>query len=102
MSRYTWPEKDPAEAIFLGFDYAADLDTAETLSGSPTVTASLIAGTDPTPSALLSGSPSVVGAVVLQRVVGGVAGASYTLRCQITTSASRVLVLAATLPVRTA
>lgn len=102
MSRYTWPAKDPAEAIYLGFDYAAELETGETLSGSPTVTASLIAGTDPTPSALLSGSPSVVGAVVLQRVVGGVASASYTLRCQVATSASRVLVLAATLPVRTA
>lgn len=102
MSRYTWPEKDPAEAIYLGFDYAADLETGETISGSPTVSASLVAGTDPTPSALLSGSPIVVGATVLQRVVGGVAGASYTLRCQVSTSASRTLVLAATLPVRTA
>lgn len=102
MSALTFPDKAPAEIVFLGFDFAADLDTGETISGTPTITASLVAGTDPTPSAIISGIPSVVGALVVQRVGGGIAGASYRLTCQITLDSSRVLVLAATLPVRTA
>lgn len=101
MTRTTWIAKDPAESLVATFDFALALDPLETI-GSASVTSTLIAGVDPTPAAVISGSPVIAGGAVKCPFSGGVDGASYTLRCQITTSASRILVLAATLPVRTA
>lgn len=91
--------KDPSEIVDLGFDFAA-LTSAPT---SPVVSAAHHSGTDDAaPSAILSGSPSVVGAVVVQRVIGGVAGADYLLRCQVDTAAGERFILAGVLPVRAA
>ncbi|HND12311.1 MAG TPA: hypothetical protein PLY80_17850 [Pseudomonadota bacterium] len=102
MTRTVWPAKDPAERLVASFDYRDALDAGETIA-SALVTATLLAGSDADPSALLDGLPTISGGLVLQPFHGGLDSASYTLRCQATLSpSSRVLVLAATLPVRTA
>ena len=90
--------KDPAEKIVVTFDFEA---LAATVS-APVVSVELAGGvTDATPAAILSGSPNVSGAKVLQLVIGGVANADYRLRCQVDDGSER-FVVADTLKVRTA
>lgn len=103
MSRKTLDPKDPAEVIVLTWDYTAALDATETITGAQTSTA-LLSGADDAPIDLtLSGSPIIAGGLIKQAVTGGQAGATYLVRCQATLAPSgRILVLAATLPVRTA
>lgn len=91
--------KDPAEVVDLGFDFSA-LTSAPT---SPVVSAAFHSGAeDPAPEAILSGAAAVVGATVVQRVIGGVAGTDYALRCQVDTANGQRFVLTGVLPVRTA
>lgn len=90
--------KDPAEIVFVAFDFTA-LTAAPT---SPVVTAALLLGEDPAPSSILGGSPIVSGTRIVQKIVGGVTGCNYTLRCQIDIADGSRYVLAGVLPVRTA
>ncbi len=100
--RTIWPAKDPAERLVATFDYHEEIDDGETIA-SATLTCTLLSGTDVNPDAVLYGTPTIAGGAVLQFFSGGVDGAVYILRCQATLSPTgRVLVLAATLPVRTA
>jgi hypothetical protein len=102
MSSQTLPAKDPAERVIVDFDFSLDLDTAEYITGTPAVGVALVAGTDPSPAAILLGTPTVAAGVARQAIIGGVAGATYRLRCAATLDSGRILVLAANLPVRTA
>lgn len=95
------PPKDPEETLVVAFDFTRDLDPGETIS-SPVTTIAVSVGTDPTPTAVLSGLPTAATGVVTQVITGGVADVDYRLQCKINTSGSRVLVLAAILPVREA
>lgn len=91
--------KDPAETVTLAFEFAALTDTPS----APEVTVTRHAGTaDASPSAILSGSPTVSGTKILQDVTAGTAGADYLLRCQVSAPDGSVYVLAGVLPVRTA
>jgi hypothetical protein len=90
--------KDPAEQVVLTFDFSA----LSTSISAPVVTCEHKNGpTDATPSAMISGSPTVTGGTVLQLVVGGQAGTDYNLRCQVDSGSER-FVLADTLKVKTA
>ncbi|WP_300335610.1 hypothetical protein [Accumulibacter sp.] len=101
--RTAFPAKDQAEVLVVTFDFASEVDPGETIAAAPPVSSSLLSGSDPNPGDVLAGSPTVSGAAVLHAVHGGVDGAAYLLRCQATLSPTgRVLVLTATLPVRTA
>jgi len=101
--RTAFPAKDPAEVLVITFDFASEVDPGENIAAAPPVSVWRLRASDPTPGAVLSGSPSVAGGAVLHAVHGGVDGAAYLLRCEATLSPTgRVLVLAATLPVRTA
>ncbi len=93
--------KDPAETIFVVFKFA---NLVSSIVGTPSVSASYASGpNDPSPSSIVSGSPSVTGTDVTQRIIGGQAGTTYDLRCTITgPSPSPVYVLGARLPVKTA
>lgn len=103
MTAQTLDEKDPAEQIAVTFDFSAGIIGGETISGTPTVTASATGGSDTSPSAILSGTPLVSGSQVMQTIVGGVDGSTYKLSCLITlTPSGRKLVLAGLLPVVTA
>lgn len=89
--------KDPAEIITLAFDFSAV--AAAVLA--PMVSAAHESGpADPSPAAILSGAAQVQGATVLQKIVGGVAGATYRLRCQVDTPDGERFVLPARLSVR--
>ncbi len=99
--RSIWPAKDPAEALVADFSFANEIAVGETIA-SAQISCSVLSGKDATPSAVLSGAPNISGSSVLQRFHGGVAGATYLMRCVATLSSGRVLALAAILPVRTA
>ncbi|MFM2056049.1 MAG: hypothetical protein RLY71_434 [Pseudomonadota bacterium] len=72
--------KDPAEIITVGLDFAALTASPST----PVVTVERDSGpADADPQAILSGGPQVSGSLVLQRVVGGVAGCNYRIRVQV-------------------
>jgi hypothetical protein len=92
-------EKDPDETRYVTFDFTDDLG-AETVSSVQPCTISVDGGVDASASSVLSGSASNVGAIVQQKVVGGVHGVNYKIEAKIVTSGGRTLVLPAILPVR--
>lgn len=105
MTEHTTPTldfKDPEETLVVTFDFTKDLDPGETISTPVTTVAIDNGGTDAAYLSVLSGSPTAAVGVVTQVVTLGVADVDYRLQCKVTTSASRVLVLAAILPVREA
>jgi len=101
----TWAPIDPAEEVVCTFDLTTDqrLAADETLT-SPTVTITVRKGTDASPSNVQTGSPQVVGRLVLwrKRRDAGVAGVDYEVRLQVDTSNGQRLVAVGLLPVRTA
>jgi hypothetical protein len=69
------------ESLIRGMDFTPLLSlSGDTLSGTPTVTATCINGVDHNPT-LLSGPPSLSknNMQVLQRITGGVSGAAYQI-----------------------
>jgi hypothetical protein len=93
--------KDAAEVIVLRFDYAADIEPGETISGAA-VTCAAALGTDGNAAAMLDGAAAIAAQDVQQRVAAGITGNTYRLRCAATLSSGRVLVLAGLLPIREA
>lgn len=72
--------KDPEEIVTVTFDFT-DLATSV---ANPTITCSVYSGkSDQASQDMVSGIPQVLGLTVLQRIVGGVAGNTYKLRCRI-------------------
>lgn len=72
--------KDPAEIITVTFDFAA----YDVTINNPVVSCDVVSGkVDASAAAMLSGAPQVSGATVLQRIIGGLSGNTYKLRCQI-------------------
>jgi len=67
------------------FDFSSEAASSTTLS-SPSVTCVVLEGVDATPSAVLSGSPSVSGKEVVQRIQPGVAGCTYKLNAFVSDS----------------
>ncbi len=88
--------KDPAEIIWVAFDFAA-----LTVSVANPVVVSTCAD-DPDAANLRSGLPIINGARVLQRIVGGLAALDYILRCQVDAPDGNRYVLAGVLPIRVA
>lgn len=92
--------KDPDESIVVAFDFS----TADVLSvTSPTVECSLRwyeGQADASPAGMVSGTANVDGAVVLQRLVGGLHLNDYNVRCTAQAPDGRVLVIGAVLRVR--
>lgn len=73
-------KKDPSEIITVTFDFS---DVA-TSCINPVVSIAVEAGRDDAgAAAMLSGSPQTDGTSILQRVIGGISGNTYKLRCQI-------------------
>lgn len=91
--------KDPSEVIMLAFDFSA----LTTSPSAAVVTVTRHAGSaDATPEAIKSGSATVSGSKVIQRVSDGVAGTDYLLRCQVDAPDGSRYILTGVLPVRTA
>lgn len=85
------PGKYVDERVVISCDFAKRINTVLGVglaSGTASVTASVLTGTDPSPSSILSGSPSISGTKVLQFVIGGVSGVTYKLVFQVDTDES--------------
>lgn len=96
----TLTEKDPAEIVPVSFDFAGL--TAAPLT--PVITVEHYSGTvdEGTLSDMLESAAAITGTKVVQRIGGGVNGATYLLRCDVTTADNLAFTLTAKLPVRTA
>lgn len=92
--RITLPGKYLSEAVFARFDFTSQLAVGETIS-SASVTASVWSGTDPSPSAIVSGAASISGAVVRQLIIQGVLGVVYELLCTAITSLGQSIEISA-------
>lgn len=101
MTRTITPQrldpKDPDEEVFVRFDFAALTATPS----APEVTSARHAGeADSSPASIRSGQPTVSGSAVLQKVVGGIDGTDYLLRCLASAPDGSKYVLTGVLPVR--
>ena len=83
-----FPNKLADEKLILAFEYGEELDSGETLTGTPTVSVAVRSGTDATPEALLNGTPAIVGSDVLLPVKGGIVGVDYQIEVVCPTSNS--------------
>lgn len=103
MSPRYFDEKDPGETVVLTFDFTKDLN-GETIAAPPVVAVTVYTGADASPAAILDGAAQLDGTAkkVLQSVQAGLAPVDYRLQVTVDTSAGRTLVMAMTLPVRTA
>lgn len=97
--RAQWEAKDPAELLVASFNLVDVIEVGENIV-STALSVSVMDGVDASPSALLSGGVTISGSLVLQNIQGGVDGVTYSVRAVITMNTGRVLVGAATLPVR--
>lgn len=94
--------KDPTENVMLTFNFAPDLPTGTILFGTPTVTVSVVQGTDPSPNAILNGRAGFDSTTtqVVVPVTGGVSGTFYEVAVSCATNNSNLLLtLAGVLPV---
>ena len=82
--RVILPAKRQAAVVTAPFDFTALLTSGTTIS-SATLTASVYSGVDPT-MAIFSGTPTISGSVVLQKITGGVPGTVYSILCTAVTS----------------
>lgn len=82
--------KQVGETRSYSVNFADVLPLAVTIS-TQAVTATVLSGTDASPSSIISGSASASGATVTQKITAGTVGVIYTLLWTITTSDSQTL-----------
>tara|TARA_R110000868_G_scaffold233900_1_gene487609 strand:+ start:76 stop:384 length:309 start_codon:yes stop_codon:yes gene_type:complete len=90
--RITFPAKLSGETLTLTFNFISRCAAAETIS-SASVVATVYSGTDTSPQSIVSGSPTISGQTVTQKITAGTEGVTYYLLCSATTSTSQVLQL---------
>jgi hypothetical protein len=102
MQRFS--EKAPSESVVLEFNFALGLADGETLTGTPTITAITIWGSDTDAAGLILGSPELDASAsqVLLPVSAGIDYNDYavTARCE-TSNPDKALSWSGILPVRT-
>lgn len=79
------------ETSILTWDWASRLPDPSVTISTAVVTATVYSGTDASPSSMISGSASISGKNVTQKVTGGTLGVVYELLCTITTSDGQTL-----------
>lgn len=95
-----WPDKAPAEKVWLTYNYKRGLAPGETVTGAA-MNVALKGGVDASPTLILDGQPVLLAeGRVCQRIKDGVDLAAYLVRCDATTSEGQVLVLAGVIRVR--
>lgn len=94
MTRITIDGKAAGETRSEIFDFLSQLAVGETLS-TASVVATVYSGTDASPSGVISGSASISGSQVSQKLTAGTLGVTYLLVCTVTTSASQTLSISA-------
>lgn len=96
MSQFSY--KLTTESELFSFDFNPVLQPAETLN-TAACTAITAQGTDPNPSAILSGTPTVSSGKANQRVIGGVADNTYRLIMTVTTNQGNTYTCVGDIPV---
>jgi hypothetical protein len=96
MSQFSY--KYTTESENFTFDFNPVLATGESIT-SASCTAITLQGADPTPSAILSGSPVYASGKSTQRVVGGMADNTYRLIMTVTTSSGNTFTCTGDIPV---
>ena len=94
MNRVTLENKTSGETRIETFDFTSALSASETIS-TASVAATVYSGTDTSPSSVVSGTATISGQTVTQKVTGGVLGVVYLLTCTITTSLGQTVRLGA-------
>jgi hypothetical protein len=89
--------KDVDEQVNVTFDFT---DFADSIA-SAAVSIATLEGTDTTPGDMLDGAVTISGAYAIQRLIGGVDGVKYRLRCEGTLADGQVFVAADTVRVIT-
>lgn len=84
---------NPTETEIYSLDFVNELADLETLSSISAVTLTVFQGTDATPSSHLSGSASISGTTVSQRLATLTSGVTYTLAITVITSLSNTITL---------
>jgi len=79
--------KTPESREYFGFNYGRILPAGVTLVSAQCFI-TVLEGTDPNPSALLSGAPVIIGLKVFQFVIDGLSGVKYCIECRAVTSES--------------
>ena len=90
MSTVVFASKLQAERSDVEVDVLPRLAVGETALTVAT-TMEVLSGVDPNPTAMLSGSPSLSGAIAKQKVIGGLPGVIYQLTFAIRTSNSQIV-----------
>lgn len=100
MSPTVLEPKHVQERVLLRFPFALEMPQGVTIV-SVQMSCTTRSGTDPAAATMLSGAATIAAATgeVLQRVEGGVAGATYLVMAVATLSNGLVLVCAGELPV---
>lgn len=83
----------------MSFDFSQEVATSDSIVTAVT-TVTVDNGTDSTPSAMIVDAATVSGKTVMQKVVGGLNGVVYKLRCKATDSAGGVHVIVGRLQVQ--
>lgn len=90
--------KITTETELFNFNFAAALGSTETIS-STSCTVEVKEGTDSNPTAILSGSPTVNGSIVTQKLTGGINGVTYRVEMSATTNLGNTYVVVGDVPV---
>jgi len=96
--RASFSYKSTTENEQFTFDFSPVLGSTETIS-SATCTVEVKEGTDPSPSSIKVGSPTISGSQVAQRISGGLDGVIYRLEMTATTSLTNIYTIVADLQV---
>lgn len=92
LPRLVFPTKESGVTMILkpAFNFISAMGVSDTIL-TAVVTATVFTGIDANPSAIISGSASISGTTVTQKITGGVSGVIYDLLCTVTTSAGDTL-----------
>lgn len=96
--RVILPPKRSGESVTYIFDFISSLGPAETIL-TQVVMSATYSGTDPSPTAIISGTAAAAGTQVAQRITAGVLGVIYKLLCTITTNLGNTIELSAYLAI---
>ena len=95
----TLSPKDPRESIVISFNFENLLGDHETIT-SAEATSKVVSGNDPDAKNVVVGDAIIVEMVCLQRVAGGVSGATYLLSMVVNTSEDNVFALSGQMDVQ--
>ena len=101
MHTTKFSSKEPIEVVVVTFDFYNLLDNNVTETIVTTVWAiSVTKGIDPTPNAMLSGTPTTSGSISSSKIIGGISDNTYSISCTATTSSSQVFRLTGSIDVK--